>query len=59
MPKESRRSGTADWRAAYPPPLLLTAVIVALAQGSDPKLAPDPAAGAGIAADAEASTAPA
>jgi MFS family permease len=48
--------GAAGWRAAYAPPLVLTAIIVILARGFDPKPAPD---AAGAAADAEAGTAPA
>src|ERR1017187_8384809 len=51
--------GAAGWRAAYAPPLVLTAIIVILARGFDPKPAPDAAGGAGTAADAEAGTAPA
>jgi MFS family permease len=48
--------GAAGWRAAYAPPLVLTAIIVILARGFDPKPAPD---AVGAAADAEAGTAPA
>jgi MFS family permease len=51
--------GAAGWRAAYAPPLVLTAIIVVLARGFDPKPAPDAAGGADTAADAEAGTAPA
>jgi MFS family permease len=51
--------GSAGWRAAYAAPLVLTAVIVALARGFDPKPASAVAEGAGTSADAEAGTAPA
>ncbi|HEX9543268.1 MAG TPA: MFS transporter [Streptosporangiaceae bacterium] len=51
--------GSAGWRAAYAAPLVLTAVIVALARGFDPKPALGPVGDAGTAAEAEAGTAPA
>jgi MFS family permease len=50
--------GAAGWRAAYIPPLVLTAVIIVLARGFDPKPAPREAGDAGTAAEAEADTAP-
>ena len=51
--------GSAGWRAAYAAPLVLTAVIVALARGFDPRPALGPADDAGTTAEAEAGTAPA
>jgi MFS family permease len=51
--------GATGWRAAYAAPLVLTAVIVALARGFDPKPAPGLDSGAVAAADSETDAAPA
>ncbi len=49
--------GAAGWRAAYAAPLVLTAVIVALARGFDPKPAPGPDSDTVAAAEPEAGAA--
>jgi hypothetical protein len=51
-----RVGGAAGWRAAYAPPLVLTAIIVVLARGFDPKIAPG-TAGTSTAPEAAADSA--